>query len=195
MAEIVLVRHAQTGWSGDRYCGRSDPPLNLAGRATAGQVAAALGTWLSPGTRVISSPRGRALETATTIASLLNHAPIEIDPRWAETDFGIAEGLTFDELAAVAPSLAARLVAGEVDIDWPDGEPADALAARIAKAWDDVASTGRSTLVVTHGGPIRVAVAQATGRPMSAVAVPPPGGAVRLSSARPGASWAVVELP
>ena len=31
--EIVLVRHASTDWSGRRYCGRSDPPLNEAGQA------------------------------------------------------------------------------------------------------------------------------------------------------------------
>ena len=32
VAGIILVRHAPTAWTGSRYCGRSDPPLDAAGR-------------------------------------------------------------------------------------------------------------------------------------------------------------------
>lgn len=196
MTDIVLVRHAQTTWSGRRYCGRSDPPLDRAGRAAAGRVAADLRTWLPPGARLVSSPRRRAIETATKVSAALHGSPIEIDERWAETDFGIAEGLTFDQLAGASPDLAARVLEGELDIDWPAGEPAAGLAGRVADAWDALANSHAMTIVVvTHGGPIRVAAAFATGRPITALAVPPPGGTLRMGRAGPGEPWTVLDTP
>ena len=136
------------------------------------------------------------METATSIASALGNAPIELDDRWAETDFGDAEGLPFDELTATAPEIAARLLAGDVEIDWPGGEAAATLAARIADAWNDlVRGPPKRVVVVTHGGPIRVAAALAMGRPSAAVAVLPPAGTVRLVSAGPGKAWHVVLGP
>jgi broad specificity phosphatase PhoE len=196
VVEVVLVRHAQTAWSGRRYSGRSDLPLDRAGRAAAARVAADLRAWLPEDARIVSSPRRRAVETATAIASALGNAPIELDDRWAETDFGVAEGLGFEELTATAPEIAARLVAGDVEIDWPGGEAAATLAARIAGAWTDLVQGPAGTIVVvTHGGPIRVAVSLGTRKPAAALAVPPPGGTVRLVSDAPGEAWQVVEGP
>lgn len=124
------------------------------------------------------------------------NVPIELDDRWAETDFGVAEGLAFDELAETAPEIAARLVAGDVDIDWPGGETAATLAGRVAAAWHDLVRQQTDTIVVvTHGGPIRVAVALGTWRSAAGVAVPPPGGTVRLVYSRPGGAWRVIERP
>ena len=102
------------------------------------RLAAELGASLRPGLRIVSSPRLRARQTAEVIASAVHDATIEADERWAETNFGIAEGLTFDELARVAPGIAARLAQGEVDIDWPGGESAASLAARVESAWVDL---------------------------------------------------------
>ena len=69
VAGIILVRHASTAWTGRRYCGRSDPPLNAAGRAAAADLARELATTLAPGTRIVTSPSRRAQATATAIAS------------------------------------------------------------------------------------------------------------------------------
>jgi broad specificity phosphatase PhoE len=182
---LVLVRHAATAWSGHRYCGRSDPPLDRAGRAAAVRLATDLRPFLEPGIRIVSSPRRRAVQTARTIAAAFGGAPIELDERWAETDFGLAEGLTFEQLALVDPAIAARVVAGDVDIDWPAGERAAALTARVEAAWRDLARGlgDAGVLVVSHGGPIRVAIALATGRGPADVAIPEPGGVWRPGSA------------
>jgi broad specificity phosphatase PhoE len=194
VAEIVLVRHAQTAWSGRRYSGRSDPPLTRAGVAAAVRVAEGLRAGLVGDARIVSSPRRRAVETATAIAAALGDRPIEVDDRWAETDFGIAEGLRFDQLAVVVPEIAARLLAGDVEIDWPGGEATATLRARIAAAWDDlVRGPVATTVVVTHGGPIRVAVGLATGDQVIAVPVPRPGGITRLVRQVPDITWHVVE--
>lgn len=175
MDELLLVRHAATFWSGRRYCGRSDPRLSDAGEAAASRLGAGLRPSLPPGFRIISSPLLRARQTAQAIASVLSGAALEIDDRWSETDFGIAEGLTYEELTRVAPDIAARLASGDVGIDWPGGESAAALAARVEAAWRDLTEYRRPALVVSHGGPLRIAIALATNRPVSDVTVPEPG--------------------
>ena len=140
MAGIILVRHAPTAWTGSRYCGRSDPPLDAAGVAVAHRLAGDLATTLAPGTRIVTSPLRRAHATAAAIADAAGIDDIAIDDRWREADFGIAEGLTFEELERLAPDLARRLADGETAIDWPDGERAADLAARVAAAWRRPAS-------------------------------------------------------
>ena len=160
MTEIVLVRHAATAWTGTRYCGRSDPPLSKDGLMAAARLAADLGPTLAPDWVVVSSPSIRALATAGAIVSGagLDRA-VEVDDRWREADLGLAEGRTFDELAALAPELAAALAGGTLAIDWPGGETHRSLATRVAAAWDGLVERGRSAVVVTHAGPLMQALA------------------------------------
>jgi len=115
----------------------------------------------------VSSPSRRAVETASAIVEAARLPGIELDARWREADVGLAEGRTFDELRRIAPDLAETLARGELDIDWPGGEPYRSLASRIRDAWDDVIQTGRPTVVVTHAGPFMHARAIAEGRPVS----------------------------
>jgi broad specificity phosphatase PhoE len=180
MADVVLVRHAETAWSGRRYCGRSDPPLSRAGRLAASRVAAGLVQALSPSARIVSSPSRRARETAASIAAAAGIEPVEIDERWREVDFGIAEGLTFDALASREPDLAQSLADGAVDIDWPGGERAEAFASRISAAWRELVDAEREAVVVSHAGPLRFAIALATGVPAAAVELPATGAVIRL---------------
>jgi broad specificity phosphatase PhoE len=179
-ADLIVVRHAPTAWSGRRYCGRSDPPLEAPGRAAAARLAADLVPTLPAGIRIVSSPLRRALETATAIADAVGSTAIIVDDRWREADFGVAEGLTFDELAAIEPSLAARLAAGDTVVDWPGGESAATFERRIRTAWSDLLATGDATVLVSHAGPLRTAMAAAIGAPASEVMLLEPATFVRL---------------
>lgn len=178
---VVLVRHASTAWTGHRYCGRSDPPLDDAGLAAAERLARELGPQLAPGTRIVSSPLVRALATAEAIAVLAGLGPVLVDARWRESDCGTAEGRTFDELAVLEPALAARLAAGDVAIDWPGGETARVLSARVRDAWSALLADPRPAVIVSHAGPLRLALALGTGAAPETVAFPAPGSAVRLT--------------
>jgi broad specificity phosphatase PhoE len=180
VGDVILVRHASTAWTGERYCGRSDPPLDAAGRTAAGLLASELAPTLAPGTRVVTSPSRRAHETATAIAAAAGIAHVTVDDRWREADFGVAEGLTFEALERVAPDLARRLADGETGIDWPDGERADALAGRVAAAWRDLLAADGDVVVVSHAGPLRIAIGLATGRRPDGVDLPAPGAVIRL---------------
>ena len=180
MTTIVLVRHAATAWSGQRYSGRGDPPLTDAGRLAAEEVAGRLASRLPAGIRIVTSPSRRAHDTAALLASRVTPSVLEVDEHWQEVDVGDAEGLTFDEVGARFPDLAARLASGEADIDWPGGETAADLHERVAAAWTEILATDRQTVVVSHAGPIRIAIALATGRDPRDVALPAPAEAIEL---------------
>ena len=181
MTEIVLVRHAATAWSGLRYCGRSDPPLSERGRADAARLATSLGSTLGAEWLVVSSASRRAVATAEAIASAAGVVRVEVDDRWREADLGVAEGRTFDELAADHPDLAAALAAGDLAIDWPDGEPHPSLAHRVGAAWDALLERGRPAVVVTHAGPLLHAHAIALGRAISPDDLVAPAAFIRVS--------------
>jgi len=180
MPEIVLVRHVPTAWTGTRYCGRSDPPLDAVGRSAAAHLAGELGPTLTPGRRIVTSPSHRTQATAAAIAAAAGITDVAIDGRWRESDFGLAEGLTFEELTRVAPGVARRLAEGEAEIDWPDGERAVDLAQRVAAAWRELVETGDDVVVVSHAGPLRIAIGIATSVPAGAVELPGPGAVIRL---------------
>ena len=180
MAELILVRHAATAWTGQRYCGRSDPPLSRAGRAAAANLATELAITLEPRTRIVSSPSLRALRTATAIAAAAGLGPVETDPRWLEADLGTAEGRTFVELERMAPGLARALADGDSAIDWPGGETSASLANRVGSAWAALRDADRDAVVVSHGGPLRIAMALALGVPASTLDPIEPAAIVRL---------------
>lgn len=181
MTEIVLVRHAATAWTGLRYCGRSDPPLSERGAADAARLATSFGSTLDADWLVVTSPSRRAVATAEAIASAAGVVRVEVDDRWREAHLGVAEGRTFDELEADHPDLAAALAAGDLAIDWPDGETHLSLALRVAAAWDALVERGRSAVVVTHAGPLLHAHAIAMGRALSPDGLVAPATFVRVS--------------
>ncbi len=180
MGELVFVRHASTTWSGRRFCGWADPALSRAGQRVATRLATDLATGITPAAmvrgRIVSSPSRRARQTAGAIALAVPGLRVELDERWSEADVGVAEGLTFDELAIVEPDLAERLGRGEVAVDWPGGETSSSLDERVRSALRDLAGGPWPTIVVSHAGPLRIAVALVTGVPIEAVAFLEPGG-------------------
>lgn len=102
---------------------------------------------------VICSDLRRAARPAVEIAG---HAglPLEIDRRWRELDFGAWDGLASAEVDPVAM---ARFW-DDPDVNPPpDGERWGALVSRVRAAL--AAIPHRSTLVVTHGGAMRAALA------------------------------------
>jgi broad specificity phosphatase PhoE len=175
VSELILVRHAETAWSGRRFCGRTDLPLTDVGRVTAERLGLELAGSLTATVRIVASPRLRARETAAAIVAAGIADGYEVDDRWAETDFGVAEGLTWDELARALPDVAARLLEGDAQVDWPGGETAAALHARVRAACYELIDEPESVVVVSHGGPLRIAIALATEDQPGSVEVPAPG--------------------
>jgi broad specificity phosphatase PhoE len=179
---VVFVRHGATDWSGHRYCGRSDPPMNAAGRAAARELAVRLAPTLARDVLIVTSPARRARETAEAISAAAGVDRVDIDERWWEVDCGIAEGRTFDDLVKMRPELAAALARGDTHIDWPGGETAAAFEARIDAALTSLLARARPAVVVSHAGAIRQAIALARALPPDQVAFPEPATAVRYQA-------------
>ena len=156
---IVLVRHGETDWNrANRFQGRADPQLNDTGRAQAHVLATDLGT--ETFAAAYTSPLRRATETAAILASALGVDAVP-DESLMEVDVGSWSGLTRTEVEARFPEGFARWLA--YGHGWDDGETYDELGARVVSGLAGIAARhpGEVVLAVTHGGPIRSALAAA----------------------------------
>jgi broad specificity phosphatase PhoE len=153
---LYLVRHPETPWTGSRYLGRRDIGWSRPGSRRADELVAGFRRLLGPSAIVITSPSRRALDLADRLASATDRN-VEVDERWLEVDVGRVEGRTFAEIEVLDPRLAARLAAGDLNVDWPAGEQYTELETRVTLAFQD--ARGRPTrpvVIVTHAGPIAV---------------------------------------
>lgn len=148
MSEIVvhLLRHGVTDAEG-RLIGSTDA-LPLADGVEA-CVARAAGLSVAA---VRSSDRARTRVPAARIAAALGHQPQE-DARWRELDFGAWDGLPIGDIEANA---LAAFQSDPAHHAPPDGETWPALVTRVSAAFDAI---DRPTLIVTHGGAMRAAIA------------------------------------
>ena len=153
---LLLLRHGQTELSVERrYSGRGNPQLTELGRDQAVAAARRLGA-RGGITAVLSSPLGRARETAAAAADALD-LPVTVHDGLIETDFGDWEGLTFAEAARRDPDLHRRWL-GDTSVRPPNGESFDEVAKRIAAVRDDLLTdyAGSTVLVVSHVTPIKM---------------------------------------
>ncbi|MDP1847910.1 MAG: histidine phosphatase family protein [Solirubrobacteraceae bacterium] len=151
---ITLVRHGQTASSARHaYSGRSDIPLTETGRE---QAAAAARRLAGAGVdAVISSPLIRAHDTGRAIAAATG-APLHVDERLTEVDYGPFEGLDRAEASAAIGAAFAAWRADPFGAPVPGMEPlADALARARAATADALAHHDRP-VVVGHQGILRI---------------------------------------
>ena len=156
---IVLVRHGETDWNRDnRFQGRADPPLNDTGRAQARVLADELGA--ESFAAAYTSPLRRAARQRRSSPDALGVDAVP-DGSLMEVDVGSWSGLTRTEVEARFPEGYARWL--EYGHGWDDGETYDELGARVVSGLADIAAQHRDEVVlaVTHGGPIRSALAAA----------------------------------
>ena len=177
---LWLVRHGQSTWNAaGRIQGQSYQAGSLTptGREQAEQAAGQLALAAPDAVVIVASDLARTAETAAIIAGRLG-LPLEFDAGLRELDLGTLEGTSS--------------VASDGPTDGPMDGPMDGRADVIDQFWDDpyrrppggetvaemydrvhrtlrrlaAARPGAELIVVTHGGPVRVA---------TAVSLPPPG--------------------
>src|SRR5688572_16341525 len=157
---LILLRHGEPDETVHGRCyGRLDPSLSQRGREQVRQA------WLlldkqSP-SAIYSSPSRRAVESAT-LRPIDTPAPA-IDERLREIDFGAFEGLTYDEVAIRYPQKYAQWMTRPTDVVFPNGETFAAMSARVRGVLEEIRQkhSGETIVTVSHGGPNRVALAQA----------------------------------
>lgn len=170
---LVLVRHGVTAHTVDkRFSGglaSANPGLSDEGRA---QVRAT-GEWLEPIAdrvdAVVSSPVRRTLESAEIIAGMLGKQ-VDVEPGFAEMEFGTWDGLTFAEVAERFPDELEGWL-GAMDVAPGGGESFRQVQDRVLAALESVleAHTGKTVVVVSHVTPIKTLVAHAVAAPLESV--------------------------
>lgn len=147
--KLLVTRHGQTQWGVEhRICGRTDIPLNDAGRQQARQLAEALRA--RPIDLILTSPMERARETAQIIASACG-APVQAEPRLIEQNYGIYEGK--DQRDPDFWENKSRFA-----WRYPGGESMFQLAHRVYGVLDELREKypDKTVLIVCHGGVCRV---------------------------------------
>ncbi|GGF32433.1 histidine phosphatase family protein [Subtercola lobariae] len=153
MTHLALVRHGQTDWNlAKRIQGSTDIPLNATGRAEAKATAETLAESQWDG--ILTSPLGRAVETAEIIANVLDLGEPEAVEALVERHYGEAEGLDFDELHRRFPAQSTV----------PGRETHAQVRQRVHEALMEIAERrpGQALIVVAHGGVISSLVRYAT---------------------------------
>lgn len=167
---IYLARHGETLFNKKNYIqGHSDAPLTHEG--TLGAVNLGHAVSHIPFDLAISSHLTRAITTKDLILEMNRDQsiPSEIDPMFAELDFGEYEGdsghlfwekmgekLNLDFVEIGKRSLFEKYSYLNHPIDNPTAEPADAFKKRITKAVDNLVKRAQDEnlehiLVVSHG--------------------------------------------
>ncbi len=157
MISILLIRHGLTEWNTRRKIqGQSDIPLSDEGRSeVAGRTLPE--EYLS--WKWVCSPLRRARETA----ELLGRPCYETDSRLTEMDWGEWEGQHLSVLRKDLGSIMEENENRGLDFQPPKGESPRMVQNRLKLWLADTASTGESTVVISHKGVIRAALCLATG--------------------------------
>lgn len=150
MTHILLARHPETEANVDgRFVGRGDSPLTERGVAQLTRLSDRIASFAPD--IIWTSPLARALCLAET-ASATAKAPIRIDERLVELDFGQAEGLTWSEIEERGIPFDYRLLDSPVA---PGGESRADIQARSVSVADELVTTASRHAVCTHGGVFR----------------------------------------
>ncbi|MDA8071540.1 MAG: histidine phosphatase family protein [Actinomycetota bacterium] len=190
---LVLVRHGETeANAAGVLLGRAESDLTARGYRQAQAIAAALAGDVAgcppaapliagdpPGhqpipvgpcqvVRVVSSPLGRARQTAAVVAEACGVDQVEIDERWVELDYGDLDGAALDQVPAATWDRWRR----DPDFVPAGGESLSALGRRVSAALVELAGEHGGTLrspehvvVVSHVSPTKAAVAWTLGVP------------------------------
>lgn len=151
---VYLVRHGEPeeGFT-KRFIGRLDPALSPNGLAQARHIATRIAP-LKP-ERCLSSPLRRARETAGVIAAFCG-LEVEFSDLLLEIHYGLLEGKTYEEAAAIYPVIADSWRTLSSDFSFPEGEDFTSFNRRVKSLADRVRAAGeKKLLLVAHGGLLR----------------------------------------
>ncbi|SLN38342.1 histidine phosphatase family protein [Roseisalinus antarcticus] len=157
MTRWFWVRHGPTHQT--VMTGQRDVPADLSDAAAIARLEA----MLPSDALVISSDLLRARSTAGAIAGRRTRLPHAAGLR--EFDFGAWDGLASEAVARRDPLLSRRFWEEPGDLEAPDGESWNMVAARVSATVDALTARfeGRTLVAIAHLGPILTQVHRARG--------------------------------
>lgn len=162
MPRLLFVRHGRSNLQKeDRYWGSTDITLSEEGIKQAEQLRDRLST--EKITHIYTSALSRAIETAKIIAEPHKKEAIPCE-EINEFNFGYAEGLTYNEIKKLHPSLAEELAKME-DISFPGGESLDKFYNRTRAFLKRLEKHPQQDVIaiVAHAGSLRMLICHLLG--------------------------------
>jgi alpha-ribazole phosphatase len=158
---LDLLRHGETELGGGLR-GSLDDALTEKGWQQMREAVLAQGPW----DRLVSSPLQRCARFAEELAGRLG-LPVELQADLQELHFGAWEGQSAAALMETDADSLGLFWADPYAFTPPQGEPVAAFAARVLAAIARLHATyaGERVLLVSHGGVMRLLLAQARGLP------------------------------
>lgn len=155
---VLLARHGETDWNtAKRIQGTTDIPLNDNGLKQAQLLYQSLAGEKVNVSRIYCSRQKRALKTAETVSAYYK-VPVQVIHGLEEMNFGIFEGHTWEEIAALYPDELDQWQSDKRYHRVPDGESCQDLLERLFLAFEQIAgeteaatSAGDDILIITHG--------------------------------------------
>lgn len=163
---VYLVRHgAVVGAETRRFIGHLDVPLSARGEAQLAALARRLASVTLKA--VYSSDLLRTRRSADILAAPHGLRTVTL-AGLREFAMGRWEGLTAEEIRALAPEAFAAWMADVGRFQFPGGENLDQVAARAWAAFEDIvaAHEGERVAIVAHGGSNRAILCRALGLPL-----------------------------
>jgi 2,3-bisphosphoglycerate-dependent phosphoglycerate mutase/probable phosphoglycerate mutase len=158
--DLLIIRHGESEWNLEgRWQGWHDAPLTALGLAQARERAAAIAESGFAPKLVHSSDLGRARQTAEIIGDALG-VPVKLDPGFRERSGGEWEAHTIPEIDERWPGMREQWRRGELATP-PGGELDTDVIARFDAALTAAIDAGTPTMIVTHGGALRLVATQA----------------------------------
>jgi probable phosphoglycerate mutase len=164
---ICIIRHGETDWNVEkRIQGHTDVPLNETGRTQA--LAMAFNAAHQRFAAIYSSDLVRAVETAQALAQREDQE-VKLLPQLRERHYGLFQGITAEQGAALHPAAYAHYAARDPDYDFETGESLRRFAERVADSIDWLVRhhSGQTIAAVSHSGVLDVVYRRATGRSLS----------------------------
>ncbi len=164
---LILIRHGLTYWNNlFRYQGHTDIELNEEGIAQAQAAKRKLVRYKLEA--IYSSDLSRAVQTAQIIAAP-HGLPVKTYPQLREINFGVWEGLTYQDLEQRFPELLKTWVDSPHLLAVPGGETFMAVQERALKCIYELVSYHQqgNIAVVTHGGTIATLICGLLNEPIS----------------------------
>ena len=170
---LILVRHGVTQHTVEkRFSGglaSANPGLSDEGRDQVRATSQWLAQIADDVDAVIASPVRRTLESAEIVAETLG-LKVEIEPGFAEMEFGVWDGMTFAEVAEKHKADLDSWM-GNMDVAPGGGESFRDVETRVLAGLDRVlaAHAGKTVVVVSHVTPIKTLVTHVLQAPLLSV--------------------------
>ncbi|MBJ2252661.1 alpha-ribazole phosphatase family protein [Pseudomonas sp. MF6772] len=158
---LDLLRHGETELGGGLR-GSLDDALTAKGWAQMREAVLARGPW----DRLVSSPLQRCARFAEELGARLN-LPVSLEQDLQELHFGAWEGQSAVQLMETDAEALGLFWADPYSFTPPDGEPVEAFSQRVRDAVLRLHQlyAGQRVLLISHGGVMRLLLAQARGLP------------------------------